>query len=127
MALFFLDNPVPPRIQFFLTNKVVCRHLLITFHLFYSATLTNLLYTCVTEILNSLCCSQELTFLTEWDLSYNDLQDVQEFPFRLPSVSKLNVAGNGIQDIAGMDCGDTLFKDFDFVFLGLANLSYAFF
>ena len=44
---------------------------------------------------------QELTFLTELNLSYNEIRNLTEFPFRLPSVSKLNLAGNGIQNISG--------------------------
>lgn len=45
---------------------------------------------------------QELTFLTELNLSYNEIRHLADFPFRIPSVSKLNLAGNGIQNIQGI-------------------------
>lgn len=45
--------------------------------------------------------SQELTFLSELNLSYNELRHLSEFPYRIPSVSFLNLAGNGIQNIEG--------------------------
>lgn len=46
---------------------------------------------------------EELIFLTDLNLSYNEIRHLAEFPYRVPSVSKLNLAGNGIQNIAGLE------------------------
>ena len=44
---------------------------------------------------------QGFLYLRDLDLSYNELSDVEDFPFKLGAISVLNLAGNRLRDVKG--------------------------
>ena len=53
-------------------------------------------FLCISSI-----CFQGLLHLRDIDLSYNDITDVEDFPYKLGAISSLNLAGNRLRDVKG--------------------------
>ncbi len=46
--------------------------------------------------------TQAFLYLRELDLSYNNITDVEDFPYKLGNITMLNLAGNHLKDVKGM-------------------------
>ena len=46
---------------------------------------------------------QSFLYLRDLDLSYNEITDVEDFPYKLGAITTLNLSGNRLRDVRGLD------------------------
>ena len=46
---------------------------------------------------------QSFLYLHDLDLSYNEITDVEDFPYKLGAITTLNLSGNRLRDVRGLD------------------------